>query len=288
MKSVKNYISLVKFSHTIFAMPFALIGYTYAITFSDLEFDVWLLVKILFCMIFARNAAMGFNRYIDRDIDGKNARTADREIPSGKVLKRSAIIFILCNIALFISTTALINALALILSPVAMFVLLGYSYTKRFTSLSHIVLGVALGIAPLGAYIAVTGSLAIVPILLAGLVISWVSGFDIIYSLQDREFDKQNGLYSIPSSFSVKTSLYISLFLHIISAYIAILIAFTYGAGVLYWIGAAIFIALLCLQHIVVRPKNLANIPMAFGTTNGIASIIYAAFVIADLLVKYH
>lgn len=286
MNIVSKYASLVKFSHTIFAMPFALIAYTWALVSSGDGFEWSVLVEVLLCMLFARNAAMAFNRWTDSDIDAQNPRTAAREIPKGVITKRNALLFVIVNIALFISTTALINNLALYLSPVALIVLLGYSYTKRFTALSHIVLGVALGIAPIGAYIAVCGTIGIVPILLSGLVITWVAGFDIIYSLQDREFDRANNLHSIASRFSVRGAIAISIILHLISIYALFIIGIYSGAGVLYWIGAAIFTTLTTYQHIIVTPKKLDRIGAMFGLVNGATSLIYGLFTIADMVYR--
>ena len=198
---VSRYASLVKFSHTVFAMPFALLSYVYALVSTAVPFDWLLLVKILLCMVFARNAAMGFNRWADRDIDAKNPRTAGREIPAGKITPRAALAFVIGNCVAFVAAAAWINCLALWLSPVALAVLLGYSLTKRFTAWSHVVLGLALAIAPVGAYIAVTGSVALFPVLLAVAVLTWTAGFDILYSLQDASFDRSNGLHSVPARF---------------------------------------------------------------------------------------
>ncbi len=188
---VSRYASLVKFSHTVFAMPFALLSYVYALVSTAVPFDWLLLVKILLCMVFARNAAMGFNRWADRDIDAKNPRTAGREIPAGKITPRAALAFVIGNCVAFVAAAAWINCLALWLSPVALAVLLGYSLTKRFTAWSHVVLGLALAIAPVGAYIAVTGSVALFPVLLAVAVLTWTAGFDILYSSAGRLFRPQ-------------------------------------------------------------------------------------------------
>lgn len=284
MGKILKYFSLVKFSHTIFAMPFALIGYVWALVGIGAPFEWLLLVKILFCMVFARNTAMGFNRWADRRIDAENPRTADREIPSGAVSPRAALWFVIVNAALFVATTAFINRLALILSPVAMFVLLGYSYTKRFTAWSHIVLGFALSIAPVGAYIAVTGTIALAPLVLAAMVVTWVAGFDIIYAQQDAEFDRAHGLHSIPARFPGWRGLSISILLHAVTVYTIVVFGLFTSRGTLYWIGAGIFIALLVLQHCLVSPTRTKNIGIAFGTVNGLASVIYAVFTIADLL----
>ena len=259
MKTVARYASLVKFSHTVFAMPFALIAYFYALWSTDTPFEWLLLVKVLLAMVFARNTAMGFNRYADRSIDAMNPRTAQRDIPAGRISARNALWVIIVNALLFAATAAWINFLAFCLSPLALTVLLGYSLTKRFTAWCHIVLGIALGIAPVGAYLAVTGQFAVLPILLTGLVITWVSGFDVIYALQDAEFDRQHALHSIPTRFGIRGAIGISILLHLITVYAIALIGSYYGAGTFYWIGAAIFVALLIFQHTIVTPRHRSD-----------------------------
>jgi 4-hydroxybenzoate polyprenyltransferase len=188
--TLKNYFSLVKFSHTVFAMPFALIGYSLAVSEAEYNFSLRLLLLIVLCMIFARNSAMGFNRLADRKFDALNPRTKDREIPAGIIGSRAAATFILMNAVLFVLTTAFINRLTLYLAPVALLIILGYSLTKRFTYLCHFILGLGLSLAPIGAYISLTGKFSIVPLVYSFIVLTWVSGFDIIYALQDNEFDR--------------------------------------------------------------------------------------------------
>ena len=224
MNIISKYASLVKFSHTIFAMPFALMSFVFAVTTNPESLSqsspYWwagLLVKVVLCMVFARNVAMGFNRWADRKIDAQNPRTAQREIPAGKISPKAALWFIAINALLFIVTASTINSLTAWLSPVALAVVMFYSYCKRFTSLAHMVLGLSLGIAPVGAYIAVRGEFALAPCVLALLVMTWCGSFDIIYALQDQEFDRKNGLHSIPAKFSTRTSLNISIALHIVS-----------------------------------------------------------------------
>ncbi|MFR9603410.1 MAG: UbiA-like polyprenyltransferase [Rikenellaceae bacterium] len=282
---IKKYSDLVKLSHTIFALPFALIGFTYAIVVCGYPFEWPLLLKVLLCMLFARNAAMGFNRWADRDIDAANPRTAEREIPAGKISARSAMAFVVINSLLFILTASSINTMTMWLSPVALFVVLIYSYCKRFTSLAHMVLGLGLGIAPMGAYVAVTAEvLALSPMLLSLVVITWCSGFDIMYALQDRDFDIQNGLHSIPSRFSVKGALTISCCLHAVS--IAALFAFVYSLpySLWSWIGFGIFTVILTAEHLLVTPTRQTNIGIAFGTLNGLASLTLAAFIIVGMI----
>lgn len=288
MNTIAKYASFVKFAHTIFAMPFALVGYVYALVHTGIPFDWVLLVKILFCMVFARNTAMGFNRWADRRIDAENPRTAGREIPSGQISPTAAMVFVVLNAIGFLLVAWMINTLAFALAPVALIILIGYSFTKRFTAWSHIVLGTALAIAPVGAYIAVTGSIAVVPIVLAGVVVTWVSGFDILYSLQDMEHDKAHKLHSIPARFSGTGAVWISVILHLISAY-AVVIMGLYGefaAGTLYWIGCGVFVAMLVFQHVIFRPSKVDRIARLFTSMNGASSFIYAAFAIADLLCR--
>ena len=289
MAKVVDYLNLVKFSHTIFAMPFALLSFTFAVKGLPEEHQsLWwvvLFVQVLLCMVFARNVAMGFNRWADRDIDKENPRTANREIPAGVISPRKAIIFVIANALLFILTASTINLLTALLSPVALAVVMFYSYCKRFTSLAHLVLGLSLGIAPAGAYIAVTGTLTLAPCLLSLLVLTWCGGFDIIYALQDAAFDRERGLHSIPSRFSVATSLYISIALHCISVLALLLFATHLPQGWLLWCGVALFSAILVAEHILVTPKKQRSIGIAFGTLNGLASLTLAVFVIANILI---
>jgi 4-hydroxybenzoate polyprenyltransferase len=280
---MRKYLSLIKFSHTIFAMPFALIGFFLATKSNEYE---WItLLHVVLCMIFARSAAMAFNRYIDRDIDAANLRTAQvREIPNGSIKANSALIFVIINSLLFVTTTYLINSLCLALSPIAILVILGYSYTKRFTALCHLILGLGLALAPIGAYIAVSGKFDVVPLLFSAAVLFWVSGFDIIYSLQDEKFDKEQKLHSIPVLIGTKNALNLSKTLHFLT-FPALSIAGSFGEfGLYYWIGFGIFTALLIYQHILVKDYDLSKINLAFFTTNGIGSVIFGAFVLIDIL----
>jgi 4-hydroxybenzoate polyprenyltransferase len=283
-KSVKNYFSLVRFSHTVFAMPFALIGFSLAVFRDDVDFDISLLFLIILCMIFARNAAMGFNRLADRKYDALNPRTINREIPSGVIGTRAAAAFIIVNAILFIVTTAFINRLTLYLSPVALLVILGYSLTKRITSLCHFILGLGLSLAPIGAYISLTGTFRILPLIYSLIVLTWVSGFDIIYALQDDEFDKSNQLHSLPSAAGKQNALVISNIVHFITFILVFSAGYFGKGGLLFWSGAAVFSALLIYQHRIVKFNDLSRITLAFGTTNGIASILFAVFVILDLI----
>jgi 4-hydroxybenzoate polyprenyltransferase len=312
MSTVKKYLSLIKFSHTIFAMPFALIGfmlgvfalmnngiteakkiigeegefvssvYRFTPNYSQLAL---LFLLVVLCMIFARSAAMAFNRYLDRSFDAQNPRTAIREIPAG-ILKANSVLWftIICSV-LFVVCTWFINRICFFLSPVALFVILFYSYTKRFTPLCHLVLGIGLSLAPIGAYLAVTGAFALLPILFSFAVIFWVSGFDIIYALQDEEFDKSKQLNSIPAWLGKAKGLRVSEILHVLSAACVIAAGLVGHFHGLYWTGVAVFAGMLVYQHSIVKPTDLRRVNLAFMTANGIASVVFAVFVITDLLV---
>ncbi len=275
-----NYSRLVKFEHTIFALPFALMGFFMAMQEESALLSVKLLLLVLLCMVFARNAAMGFNRYLDREIDGQNPRTAVREIPAGVLNPRAVLVFVVLNALLFVATTWFINSLCFYLSPVALFVILFYSYTKRITPLCHFVLSLGLAIAPIGAYLAVAGKFDWLPLLLSGVVFFWVSGFDIIYALQDEEFDKGLNLKSVPSLLGKKRALMVSKAVHLVCAGFVVVVAVLIPSNLIQWIGAAIFIGLLIYQHTLVKYNDLSKVNFAFFTTNGIASVIYGTLII--------
>jgi 4-hydroxybenzoate polyprenyltransferase len=321
MSTVKNYLSLIKFSHTIFAMPFALIGFflgvfsrkvswpkvftevTYgtgqwnlnrtvgwepenANHFADnIQFYLYKLLFVLLCMVTARSAAMAFNRYLDRKWDALNPRTAIREIPKGIITPKNALVFTIISCVLFITATFFINHICFFLSPVALAVVLGYSYTKRFTPFCHLILGLGLSLAAIGAYLAVTGVFHWLPILFSLAVLFWVSGFDIIYALQDEAFDKANQLYSIPAWLGKEKALRVSEVLHLLSAAAVVAAGKFGGFGTLYWAGVLVFGGALVYQHSIVKPTDLRRVNLAFMTTNGIASVVFAVFVIADLFV---
>lgn len=287
---VKHYLSLVKFSHTIFALPFALSGFFIAtLEFGSADFlRIFLLVVL--SMVFGRNAAMGFNRYLDRDIDAANVRTSTREIPGGVIAARQALVFVLLNVVAFVVTTWFINPLCFYLSPVALAVVLGYSYTKRFTWLCHFVLGLGLALAPVGAYLAVGGQFDWIPVLLGAAVLTWVSGFDIIYALQDIQFDREQGLFSVPVKAGFMRALRISEGLHVLTAILIGAVVYLLDAvypefSPLLWAGAGIFTALLFYQHTLVRDEDLSKVNLAFFTTNGIASLLFALFLIGDIFI---
>ncbi len=285
-------------------MPFALIGFFLAFSRNRGQWNLndtigWghagidpnknyflLFILVVCCMIFARSAAMAFNRYLDRNFDAKNPRTAIREIPAGIIKTNSALLFVIACCILFIVCTYFINPLCFYLSPVALFVVLFYSYTKRFTALCHIVLGIGLSLAPIGAYLAVTGKFALLPLLFSFAVVFWVSGFDIIYALQDEEFDKRNKLYSIPAALGKSKALRVSELLHFFSAICIVYAGFAGKFGLWYFAGTGVFISMLGYQHSLVKPNDLRKVNLAFMTTNGIASVVFAAFVLLDLFLK--
>lgn len=281
---MKKYLSLVTFSHTIFAMPFAIIGFFLAVTTTSYRFDWVKLVLMVLCMVFARNSAMAFNRYLDRDVDAKNPRTKQRDIPSGRISPASALAFTTVNCLLFITTTWFINSLCFYLSPVALLVVLGYSATKRFTALCHLVLGLGLSLAPIGAYLAVAGVFNIVPLFFSFAVLCWVSGFDIIYALQDEDFDREQKLHSIPAYLGKVRALQLSTLLHVLSATFVIMPVFFTHVGILYYIGIVFFCSMLIYQHLLVKPNDLSRVNFAFMTTNGIASVVFAVFFLLDRL----
>ena len=286
MEKFFKYLKLVKFSHTIFAMPFALTGFFLATERGGGEFTWGLLGLIVLAMIFARNAAMGFNRWADREIDARNPRTALREIPASVISPKSALAFVLINSALFVAVAGFINTLALILALPALIVLLGYSYLKRFTALCHYGVGLALGIAPSAAYIAVTGTLSMPALLLSAIVFLWSGSFDILYALADEEFDKEHGLRSIPQSMGRWWSLAISAAGHALVFPLLVILYYTGEFGSLYIAGTVIFSILLIYQHLIVKPSDISRLNAAFFTSNGFASAIFALFAISDLLIS--
>ena len=284
LSKIKSYFLLVKFSHTVFALPFALLGFTMAIFSTTDAFQWEILIFIVLCMVFARNAAMSFNRYCDREFDKKNPRTAMREIPKGTISAKNSLTFTIVNSVLFIICAGFFNKTTLILSPVALAVILFYSYTKRFTSLSHFILGLGLSIAPAGAYLAIVEQLNLSIIILSVCVLLWTAGFDILYSLQDEEFDKKNHLFSIPAKFGRRKSLIISAIIHLICIICIVLFTILLETTFIMGIGTVIFIGLLVYQHLIIKPNDISRINLAFGTLNGIASLIFSGMAIIEIV----
>ncbi len=280
LQKIKTYGSLVMFSHTIFSLPFAFISMLIAENgMPHLSVFFWIAVAFLS----ARTGANAVNRVIDRDIDAKNPRTANRHMPRGIVKRYEVIIITVVSFILLAIAAYMLNPLCFMLLPVAIFLFLLYSYTKRFTWACHIVLGIISGGAPVGAWIAVTGSFAWTPFILGAANALWVAGFDIIYGSQDVDFDRKAGLYSIPSVFGVKASLLISKLFHIVAVLFLILIFFVANMSWLYLIGVGFVAWLLYKEHTLVSPTNLTNVNIASYSINQLVSIVFLVFSTADI-----
>lgn len=277
MNSLVTYSRMIKLSHSIFALPFALA----AAVLAARQVDVTALqvVWIVLCMVTARSSAMGFNRIVDRDIDAENPRTATREIPSGQISVGAAWAFTLGSAALFVAFAAMLGRLTLMLAPVALAVVWGYSLAKRFTALCHIVLGVALAIAPTAVWIALTGGFGWVPALLSLAVGTWVAGFDIIYACQDADFDRERGLNSIPAALGIRGALGVSIALHLVTLGALAALPAVVTLGPLYWVGLCVIGGVLAYEHWIVRPDDLSRINKAFFDLNGYVSLLFLAFV---------
>jgi 4-hydroxybenzoate polyprenyltransferase len=276
-------LEMIKIQHTLFALPFAfLAAFTAAKAMPEGRTVFWIVIA----MVGARSAAMAFNRLVDARIDAKNPRTAGRALPAGLVNRGFVIVFTIVSAALLVFAAWQLNPLALALSPLALLVILGYSFTKRFTSLSHLFLGLALAVAPIGAAVAVEARIDPRMWILAAAVLTWTAGFDILYSLQDLEFDREEGLYSIPSRIGASSGLVVSRVLH--AATVGLLAAFglAYGFGLLYWTGLAAGIGLLLWQHSIVRPGDLSRLNAAFFTANGVLAIVLFVFGACDILIR--
>lgn len=280
-----RYFRLVKFSHTIFSLPFALVGYLEGVKWIK-HFSWSNLGLTVLALVLARTAAMAFNRWLDRDIDKLNPRTAGREIPSGKVSPREAIVLTIVSSFAFVVTTYFINLLAFQLSPVALFIVLGYSFTKRFTAWSHVFLGLSLSIAPAGAFIAAAENLPMYVGLLTLAVIFWVAGFDIIYALQDEAFDKKTGLYSVPAVFGKSQAVRMALLFHLFSLFVLFFFVLRIHQSFT-WIGFGMFAAVVLLQHLFIWLGYDKKIHLNFGLWNGIASVMFGLAYIADFSLSW-
>jgi 4-hydroxybenzoate polyprenyltransferase len=281
---LRHYFSLVKFSHTVFALPFALVGFMMGLKAAQFRFEWISALLVLICMVSARTAAMAFNRWADREIDARNERTKNREIPAGIISPKNSLIMVIANSLVFVASAWFINRLCFFLSPVALAVILGYSYTKRFTPFSHLVLGLGLSFAPIGAYLAVTGRFDWPPVLISLAVMFWVSGFDIIYALQDESFDRKMKLYSFPSWLGIKNALLFSRIMHFISSVLIITVYAFNPSGIIYPLAWVVFTALLIYQHSLVKPDDISRVNMAFFTTNGLASVVFGLLVMIDFI----
>ncbi len=271
-QKLKTTLAMIKFEHTLFALPFAFLG---AILAANGFPTWWQLLWITVAMVGARSAAMTFNRIVDRDIDAKNPRTANREIPSGKLSVGFAWAFLYISIGVFLLSSYLLNWLTFALSPVALLFILGYSYAKRVTALAHVFLGIALAISPSAAWIAVRGTLYDeVPILLSVLVLMWTAGFDVLYACQDFEFDRKAGLRSIPAKFGIKNSLKIARLFHAQAFVVLVILYFVTGLGWLALAGVIAVGVLMIYQHSLVKADDLSRMNAAFFTTNAFVSVI--------------
>lgn len=283
---MRTYLEMIKFEHSIFALPFAMIGMMWgSLSANDSAWPGWRIFGlIVLAMVSCRSAAMAFNRILDRDIDAKNPRTAMRAIPAGLLSLGQVQLFFYLSCGLFLLSACLLNPLALALSPAALLVTLGYSATKRFTWLCHFVLGLSLGIAPAASWIAATGTLhpAILPLVAA--VLFWTAGFDLIYALQDDEFDKSLGLHSFPSRFGRKAALITSRFAHIAAIGFMSWAVFLTGAGPLAWLGVAFAACLLAYEQSLVKADDLSKVNLAFFTLNGFVSLGVFVFAFLDVL----
>lgn len=283
VQHLKTYASLVKFSHTIFALPFALS--MFIIVAQRYPFSVSQLICILLALVTARTAAMAFNRLSDRNIDAKNPRTREREIPAGKLSVREVYFLLLVNIICFIASAAYLGIHCLVLSPIVLFVLLGYSWTKRFTAAAHIFLGLALALAPGGVWYALTAQWSWTPIPLMLGVLLWVAGFDILYSCQDFDFDKANNLFSVPVKFGIQRSFIIARLLHLLAFLFLVEFGIVAQLGITYFIGVVVFGLIIASQHLLISPNDLSRINAAFFTRNGIASVVFMLVVWLDRVI---
>ncbi len=279
-QTIQKVGSLVRFSHTIFALPFALAAIVLASPYGDVS--AWRVAVIVLCIAAARTAAMAFNRLVDRDIDAKNPRTADRELPRGVLSVGFVRALVVVSSLAFVVGAALLGRLPLLLSPLALGLALGYSYVKRFSSLCHLVLGAAIAFAPGGAWIATGAPVTLPPWLLVLAVASWVGGFDILYSLQDESFDKGEGLHSIPAKLGVVGALWVSALLHVLTAACLVGVGVALERGPAYFVGTALVGAILAYEHVIVKPSDLSRINKAFFDLNGYISVAFFVCVLLD------
>lgn len=282
-KSVRVFLEMIKFEHSIFALPFALTGMLWAAHGWP---NARTILLIVVAMVSCRSAAMAYNRILDREIDAKNPRTKMRAIPAGLLNLGQVSRFFFISIGIFLVAAALLNQLALALSPVALLVVLGYSATKRFTPLCHFVLGFSLGIAPAAAWIATTGSFNPVALFLVLAVTFWTAGFDIIYALQDEEFDAENGLRSLPQTLGKPRALLVSRLCHVTAVLMLVGAGKFYGCGGIYYVGAGVIAALLAYEQQLVKPNDLSRVNLAFFTLNGFVSLMFFGFALADQMVR--
>lgn len=283
LKKITSILNLIKFSHTIFSFPFAVMS---AFLAADGMPGLKQLLLILAALITARSAAMSFNRLVDTSYDVHNPRTAYRVTLQKKIGRSSVWIFTILCVILFVFCAWLLNQVAFFMAPLAILVIFGYSYTKRFTHLSHFVLGLALGLSPIGAWVGIQGTLTATPFLLAFAVVLWTAGFDIIYACQDLEHDVKTGLYSIPKKLGIKGALILSGILHLFMVSVLLAVSRYTDLGSVYTIGVCIVATLLIYEHALVRPKDLSKINTAFFTVNGIISVGLMGITLLDIFVR--
>ncbi len=281
LKKLKIVLEMVKIEHTVFALPFAFLGAILAVRGLPSLAQTW---WILLAMVGARSAAMAFNRLVDLPFDTRNPRTLNRALPTKQLSRGFVIVFIILSSALLVFAAAQLNLLSLQLSPLALAIILFYSYTKRFTWLTHLFLGISLACAPIGAWIALTGELAVSSLILGLAVIFWVAGFDIIYSCQDVEFDGRESLFSIPKRYGISAALGISALLHLVMIGILAFLFWTEGLGIISFVGLATVALLLAYEHSLIRPTDLSRVNTAFFTVNGWISILLFSSALIDLL----
>ncbi len=281
LRSTRITLEMIKWEHSIFALPFAL---TAAVLAAGGWPSLRTLLLIVLCMVSARSAAMAFNRYADADLDAVNPRTATRALPAGQLSRGFVLLFTVAAAAVFLLGAAMLNRLTLLLAPLALLVVLAYSYMKRITRWSHLVLGLALGIAPSAAWIAVRGSLDPRIVLLTGIVLLWVGGFDVLYACQDFEHDRNAGLHSVPASFGLRGAFWIARLMHLSVAILLFVFAHVFGLGPVALVGMALVVLLLAYEHAIVSPSDLRRMNAAFFTLNGIISVLFFLFVAADVV----
>ena len=280
--SIRVFLEMIKVSHSIFALPFALAA---AVLAADGLPEWVLVIKIIVACVFARTAAMAFNRWADRLVDARNPRTATRAIPAGELTAAGVLVAAILSAAFFVLCAYTINPLAFALSPVALVILFGYSFTKRFTQFSHLVLGLALGLSPIGAWIAVRGELAVLPVLLGLAVLFWTAGFDVIYSCQDVEFDRRHDLHSLPSRWGNRRALWISRGFHAVTLALLLAVGIIGSLGLAYGVGVALVAAILIYEQSLVRPDDLSKVNLAFFTLNGCVSLVFMLTTVVDVVV---
>lgn len=282
---LSSLLEMIRFSHTIFAFPFALMGVVLASLASGTTPSFGQVFWVCLAMVGARTGAMGLNRIIDARIDADNPRTAERHLPAGKVALSEAWLLVLGAFALLLLAAWMLNPLCLKLAPVAILLLALYSYCKRFTAMAHVVLGICLALAPVGAWIALRGDIGW-PIVVLGLaVLFWVAGFDIFYALQDYEFDRVQGLFSIPSRFGIERSFQITRLFHVVMVALLVVLSFSNGLGIIYLLGVTVVAGLLVYEHMLVNPDDLSRLDAAFFNMNGYISVTIFLFTLTDALV---